>query len=70
MRNRPVSRVSGGSPPIRSIRAGSYDAAVIAVGHKEFREMGIGAVRKACRRNHVIYDIKYVFAGNQVDGRL
>jgi len=59
-----------GIRPIRSIRAGSYDAAVVAVGHKQFREMGIGAVRKACRRNHVIYDIKYVFAGHQVDGRL
>jgi UDP-N-acetyl-D-galactosamine dehydrogenase len=59
-----------GIRPIRTIRAGSYDAAVIAVGHKEFREMGIGAVRKACRKNHVIYDIKYVFPGKQVDGRL
>jgi UDP-N-acetyl-D-galactosamine dehydrogenase len=52
------------------VPAGVYDAAVLAVGHKEFREQGIESVRKACKKNHVVYDIKYVFGANQVDGRL
>jgi UDP-N-acetyl-D-galactosamine dehydrogenase len=52
------------------VRDGVYDAAVLAVGHKEFRDMGVASVRKACKKNHVVYDIKYVFPADQVDGRL
>jgi hypothetical protein len=32
--------------------------------------MGVASVRKACKKNHVVYDIKYVFPADQVDGRL
>jgi len=59
-----------GIRPIRRLRDGVYDAAVVAVGHKQFREMGIASLRKACRKNHIVYDIKYVFGADQVDGRL
>ncbi|MBC8025761.1 MAG: Vi polysaccharide biosynthesis UDP-N-acetylglucosamine C-6 dehydrogenase TviB [Steroidobacteraceae bacterium] len=59
-----------GIRPIARVRDGVYDAAVVAVGHKEFREQGIEAVRKACKKNHVVYDIKYVFAAADTDGRL
>jgi UDP-N-acetyl-D-galactosamine dehydrogenase len=59
-----------GITPIRTPKRGQYDAIVSAVGHDEFREMGIEAVRKLGRRNHVLYDIKYVFPKEAVDGRL
>jgi UDP-N-acetyl-D-galactosamine dehydrogenase len=59
-----------GIRPVDRIRNGAYDAALLAVGHKEFRDMGIVNVRKACKKNHVVYDIKYVFPADQVDGRL
>jgi UDP-N-acetyl-D-galactosamine dehydrogenase len=59
-----------GIRPIKRLRDGVYDAAVVAVGHKQFRDMGIGNVRKACRKKHVVYDIKYVFGADEVDGRL
>jgi UDP-N-acetyl-D-glucosamine/UDP-N-acetyl-D-galactosamine dehydrogenase len=59
-----------GIKPIKRIREGSYDAAVVAVGHNQFREQGIEAVRRACKSKHVVYDIKYVFPSDQVDGRL
>jgi len=59
-----------GIRPIARVRDGVYDAVVVAVGHKEFREQGIGAVRKACKKNHVVYDIKYVFNAADTDGRL
>ncbi len=59
-----------GIRPIRRPREGVYDAAVVAVAHKEFRDQGISAVRKACKKSHVVYDIKYLFPANQVDGRL
>jgi UDP-N-acetyl-D-galactosamine dehydrogenase len=59
-----------GIRPIGKMRDGTYDAAVLAVGHKEFRDRGIGSIRKACKKTHVVYDIKYLFPANQVDGRL
>jgi UDP-N-acetyl-D-galactosamine dehydrogenase len=59
-----------GIRPIRRPRAGSYDAIVVGVAHREFREMGIGKVRELARRRHVLYDIKYVFRADEVDGRL
>jgi UDP-N-acetyl-D-galactosamine dehydrogenase len=59
-----------GIRPVARVRDGVYDAAVVAVGHKEFRDQGIEAVRKACKKNHVVYDIKYVFKAADTDGRL
>jgi UDP-N-acetyl-D-galactosamine dehydrogenase len=59
-----------GIRPVRTVRPGSYDAAVLAVSHKEFREQGISSIRKACKKTHVVYDIKYLFPAAQVDGRL
>jgi UDP-N-acetyl-D-glucosamine/UDP-N-acetyl-D-galactosamine dehydrogenase len=59
-----------GIRPISRLRDGVYDAAVVAVGHREFRDEGIASVRKACKKKHVVYDIKYVFPASQVDGRL
>jgi UDP-N-acetyl-D-galactosamine dehydrogenase len=54
----------------RTLRAGRYDAVVAAVGHEEFRKLGIKGVRRLCRRNHVVYDIKHVFRAGETDGRL
>ena len=34
---------------------------MVAVAHKEFRELGADGVRKLCKKNHVLYDIKHVF---------
>ena len=59
-----------GLSPVRTLRKGYYDAAVLAVPHREFLELGAAAVRRLCRRNHVLYDIKYAFPAAQVDGRL
>jgi hypothetical protein len=27
-------------------------------------------VRKLCKKNHIVYDIKHVFRASEVDGRL
>jgi UDP-N-acetyl-D-glucosamine/UDP-N-acetyl-D-galactosamine dehydrogenase len=59
-----------GIKPIRAPAKGRYDAVVLAVAHKEFREMGIDTIRSFARRPHVIYDIKYLFEASEVDGRL
>ena len=59
-----------GIRPVRKLAKSAYDAVVMAVGHKEFREMGIDAIRSLGKKPHVLYDIKYVFEASEVDGRL
>jgi len=59
-----------GIRPVKRPQAGKYDAIVMAVGHQQFREMGLGAVRRLAKRDHILYDIKYLFAAGDVDGRL
>jgi len=59
-----------GITPIRTPQRGQYDAIVAAVSHDEFKALGVEAIRKFGRRNHVLYDIKYVFPKDKVDGRL
>ena len=59
-----------GIRPTRTLARGSYDVAVVAVAHKEFQELGAEGVRRLCRKNHVLYDIKHVFKAAEVDGRL
>ncbi|HNS26841.1 MAG TPA: Vi polysaccharide biosynthesis UDP-N-acetylglucosamine C-6 dehydrogenase TviB [Steroidobacteraceae bacterium] len=59
-----------GIRPVKAPKKGAYDAVVLAVGHQQFKDMGPAAVRRFGRRNSVVYDIKYVFPADQVDGRL
>jgi UDP-N-acetyl-D-galactosamine dehydrogenase len=59
-----------GIRPVRRLLKGRYDAAIVAVAHREFKSMGAAAVRALCRPNHVLFDIKYVFPAHDVDGRL
>jgi UDP-N-acetyl-D-galactosamine dehydrogenase len=59
-----------GLRPVRTPRKRGYDAIVLAVGHEEFRKMGLPKIRAFGKREHVLYDIKYVFGSHEVDGRL
>ena len=59
-----------GIRPVRTLSPRTYDAAVVAVSHREFADLGAAGVRKLCKKTHVLYDIKHVFPGPQTDGRL
>jgi UDP-N-acetyl-D-galactosamine dehydrogenase len=48
----------------------AYDAVVIAVAHTLFREMGIRKIRQLGKKNHMLFDVKYLFAAGQTDQRL
>ena len=65
-----AARHEYGIRPVRKLERNRYDAIVMAVAHRQFRDMGAEAIRRLGRRNHVLYDIKYVFPANEVDGRL
>ena len=59
-----------GITPVDTLDNGKYDAIIVAVSHKQFREMGVDGMRKLGKENHVLYDIKYILPADQVDGRL
>ena len=50
--------------------SGSYDGIVLAVAHQEFIDMGIDTIRSFGCKNHVLYDLKYIFSQDECDLRL
>jgi len=56
--------------PVDEPTEGKYDAIILAVAHTEFKEMGVDQFRKLGQASHVLYDIKYLFTADEVDGRL
>lgn len=59
-----------GITPVRAPEPGAYDAIVIAVAHREFKEMGIDGLRRFGKEKHVLFDLKYVLPKSQSDMRL
>ena len=59
-----------GISPIEQPELGKYDAVIIAVAHHQFKSMDITAMRALGKKNHVLYDIKYILPSENVDGRL
>ena len=59
-----------GIRPMSQPQAGSYDAVIIAVGHRQFVAMGVEGIRAFGKPAAVIYDVKYVLPRDAVDGRL
>src|ERR1700730_5581096 len=59
-----------GLHPISTPKTAAYDAIVLAVNHDEFKAMGARKIRRFAKKIHVLYDVKYMFAHDQTDGRL
>ena len=49
---------------------GRYDAVIVAVGHRQFAELGAIGIRAFGKPASVLYDVKYVLPREAVDGRL
>lgn len=47
-----------------------YDAVVLAVAHRQFKDMGIATIRALGKPTHVLYDLKHIFPAEQTDIRL
>jgi UDP-N-acetyl-D-glucosamine/UDP-N-acetyl-D-galactosamine dehydrogenase len=56
--------------PHSELHQNTYDGIIIAVAHKKFKEMGIKAISNLCKKNHIIYDLKYLFKKSQTNMRL
>jgi UDP-N-acetyl-D-galactosamine dehydrogenase len=59
-----------GIRPVSDPEPGAYDAVIIAVAHRQFRDLGIDGIRRFGRPGAVVYDVKYLFPADAVDGRL
>ncbi|WP_134053875.1 MULTISPECIES: Vi polysaccharide biosynthesis UDP-N-acetylglucosamine C-6 dehydrogenase TviB [Rheinheimera] len=59
-----------GITPIVQPEAGSYDAVILAVGHKQFRDMGAAGIRALGNADSILYDLKYVLSTADSDLRL
>lgn len=53
-----------------ALAEGVYDAIIIAVGHREFVEMGASRIRNLGKPGVVVFDVKGVFDRCESDGRL
>ncbi|SAK63861.1 Vi polysaccharide biosynthesis UDP-N-acetylglucosamine C-6 dehydrogenase TviB [Caballeronia ptereochthonis] len=59
-----------GLDPIDAPESGMYDAIILAVAHREFKRMDEATVRSYGKREHVVYDLKYVLESHESDLRL
>ncbi len=55
---------------VDSPEADSYDAIILAVAHREFRELSVEVIRGWGKPEHVLYDLKFVLPKRDVDLRL
>ena len=59
-----------GIEPIEKLVEGQYDAIILAVAHKQFKEMSAVQIQALGKQDAVLFDIKYLLPADQVDGRL
>jgi UDP-N-acetyl-D-glucosamine/UDP-N-acetyl-D-galactosamine dehydrogenase len=59
-----------GITPIGMPQTDRYDAIILAVAHREFREMGAAGLRRFGKKDHVLFDLKYVLPKADADLRL
>jgi len=59
-----------GIKPIPTLNNGHYDAVILAVGHKQFQELGADGIRQLCKPAAVLFDVKGLLPRQAVDDRL
>jgi len=59
-----------GITPIHEGVGGTYDGVIIAVAHRQFKEMGELGIRALGKPEHVLYDLKYLLPADASDLRL
>ncbi|MGB5202441.1 MAG: Vi polysaccharide biosynthesis UDP-N-acetylglucosamine C-6 dehydrogenase TviB [Sedimenticolaceae bacterium] len=56
--------------PISQPESGAYNAMVLAVGHRQFVELGVDKIREFGATDAILFDVKYLFPASATDGRL
>jgi UDP-N-acetyl-D-galactosamine dehydrogenase len=55
---------------LQELPEGKFDAVILAVAHREFKELDATAIRRLGKPQHILYDIKYLLPADATDGRL
>ena len=55
---------------IKKLSTNYYDSVIIAVAHNSFKKMGIGKIKRVCKKNHIIFDVKNIFPENNTNLKL
>jgi UDP-N-acetyl-D-galactosamine dehydrogenase len=55
---------------VQNLNPKTYDAIIVTVSHRQYREMSVADLRALCKQRSIIYDVKSIFPRNQVDGSL
>lgn len=56
--------------PVSEPAISAYDGVILAVGHKQFVQLGAENIRKFGKPEHVLYDLKYLLTAEESDLRL
>ncbi|MFA5678000.1 MAG: Vi polysaccharide biosynthesis UDP-N-acetylglucosamine C-6 dehydrogenase TviB [Pseudomonas sp.] len=59
-----------GITPVAEPAINGYDGIILAVGHKQFVELGAENIRRFGKAEHVLYDLKYILSAEESDLRL
>jgi len=55
---------------VEELEQDQYDAIIVAVAHHQFKDMGAEQIRTLGKQEHVLFDLKNVFAIDETDQRL
>lgn len=55
---------------VNFLKKNYYDVVILCVRHSQFINMGIKKIRTLCKKEGIIYDLKYLFSKNFTDLRL
>ncbi len=64
------ARFENGISLLKKLKKNRYDAILLTVSHDEFKSMGVEVIRSFGKNDHVLFDVKYIFPFELVDGRL
>jgi UDP-N-acetyl-D-galactosamine dehydrogenase len=68
--NAAEARHEYGITPVEHVQEGKYDAIILAVAHRQFRDLGAAGIRRLGKEEHILYDLKYVLGKEESDSRL
>ncbi|TPM37578.1 nucleotide sugar dehydrogenase [Mesorhizobium sp. B2-3-4] len=58
-----------GIASVKEMPSRRYDGVIVAVGHQQFRSLGVAGLKALCGDPSVVYDIKGLFPRDVTDGR-
>lgn len=59
-----------GITPVLQPEQNAYDAMILAVSHNQFKDMGAANIRALGKKDHILYDLKYLLSAEESDIRL